>query len=74
MKVSVSLPSDDVEFLDEFARERGLDSRSAALHEAVRRLRVGELEADYEAAFADWHTSQDARLWDQTTADGLSDA
>ena len=30
MKVSVSLPAEDVEFLDSYANERGLDSRSAA--------------------------------------------
>lgn len=32
MKVSVSLPGQDVEFLDAYAREQGLESRSAALH------------------------------------------
>ena len=32
MKVSVSLPGEDVRFLDEYAREQGLESRSAAVH------------------------------------------
>ena len=45
MKVSVSLPGDDVEFLDDYATKQGLDSRSAALQRAVRLLRVSELGA-----------------------------
>ena len=34
MKLSVSLPSEDVEFLDEYARTQGYPSRSAAAHAA----------------------------------------
>jgi len=47
MKLSVSIPDDDVRFLDDYAREQGLDSRSAALHRAVRLLRTAELAAAY---------------------------
>ena len=50
MKVSVSLPGDDVQFLDDYAKEQGLESRSAAVHRAVRLLRTAELSATYEAA------------------------
>src|SRR5260370_803923 len=32
MKVSVSLPEEDVEFLDSYAQARGIESRSADLH------------------------------------------
>ena len=35
MKVSVSLPDEDVEYLDAYAQTQGLDSRSAALQKAV---------------------------------------
>jgi Arc/MetJ-type ribon-helix-helix transcriptional regulator len=73
MKVSVRLPGDDVTFLDEYAKERGLESRSAAVHHAVRMLRVAELGAEYEAAWDEWAASEDAALWDSTSADGLSD-
>ena len=73
MKLSISLPQDDVEFLDEYAKERGLDSRSAAVHRAVRTLRVSGLEAEYEAAWLEWEASGDAALWDLTSADGLAD-
>ena len=45
MKVSVSLPGEDVQFLDSYAKEQGLDSRSAALHRAIRLLRTAEERA-----------------------------
>lgn len=71
MKVSVSLPADDVEFLDAFAKEQGYESRSAAVHHAVRMLKTAELVAEYEAAFVEWEDSEDAALWDATSADGI---
>jgi len=71
MKVSVSLPGEDVEFLDAYAEEQGLESRSAALHKAVRLLRAAELGAAYESAWDEW-VAADAELWDITVADGLA--
>ena len=71
MKVSVSLPGDDVQFLDAYARERGLDSRSAALHRAIRLLRTMELAAPYEAAWDEWAASGDAEAWEATASDGM---
>lgn len=71
MKVSVSLPDEDVEYLDTYARERGIESRSAVLHRAVRLLRASELSADYEAAWREWDTSGEADVWDTTVGDGL---
>jgi len=71
MKLSVSLPDDDVEYLDSYAQSQGLESRSAALQKAVRLLRASELGAAYEDAWADWADSDDGQLWDAVTADGL---
>jgi len=71
MKLSVSLPDDDVEYLDAYARSQGIGSRSAALHKAVRLLRASELGSAYEDAWTEWMESDDDRLWDSTTADGL---
>jgi len=70
MKLSVSIPDDDVRFLDDYAREQGLDSRSAALHRAVRLLRTAELGAAYESAWDEW--AADAESWDATAGDGLA--
>jgi metal-responsive CopG/Arc/MetJ family transcriptional regulator len=71
MKVSVSLPSDDIEFLDGYAREQGLSSRSAAVHRAIRVLRTAELGGTYEAAWAEWTAAKDEEAWESTSGDGL---
>jgi Arc/MetJ-type ribon-helix-helix transcriptional regulator len=71
MKVSVSLPRADVEFLDGYAREQGLGSRSAAVHRAIRVLRTAELGGTYEAAWAEWTAAVDDDGWASTSADGL---
>jgi Arc/MetJ-type ribon-helix-helix transcriptional regulator len=72
MKVSVSLPGADVQFLDEYAREQRLESRSAAVHRAVRLLRAAELGGAYEAAWAEWTQGGEADVWESTTGDGLA--
>lgn len=74
MKLSVSLPEDDVAILDEFVRTAGLSSRSAAVRHAVRMLRLPELEQDYEAAWQEWEASGDEAAWSVTTTDGVADA
>lgn len=71
MKLSVSLPDEDVAVLDEHARKSG-ESRSAVLRQAVRLLRQSGLEEDYAAAWADWDRSGDRDLWEAATGDGLS--
>ncbi len=71
MKVSVSLPVEDVEFLDSFARSQSFPSRSAVLHRAVRLLRAAELGPAYEDAFLDWERSGEAATWEVTAGDGL---
>jgi len=71
MKVSVSLPSDDIAFLDAYASERGLDSRSAAVQRAIRLLRTAELGNAYAEAWQEWASSGEAEAWDLTVGDGL---
>jgi Arc/MetJ-type ribon-helix-helix transcriptional regulator len=74
MKLSVSLPDEDVATLDEFVRTAGLSSRSAAVRYAVRMLRLPELEQNYEAAWNEWEASGDNVAWGVTTGDGVADA
>ena len=74
MKVSVSLPDEDVEFLDTYAEREGFASRSAVVHKAVRLLRASELGAAYEDAWAEWAASDDSAMWDTSAADGLANA
>jgi Arc/MetJ-type ribon-helix-helix transcriptional regulator len=71
MKVSVSLPDDDVEFLDAYAAAQGFPSRSAVVHRAVRLLRASELGAAYEDAWDEWDAAGEADAWEATTGDGL---
>jgi len=73
MKVSVSLPDEDVEFLDSYARARDMGSRSAVVHKAVGLLRASQLEGAYEEAWAAWAASDDAAAWETAAADGLGD-
>ena len=72
MKLSVSLPDEDVEFLDRYAASQGMGSRSAAVHKAVRLLRASELGPAYEDAWGEWAESEDDQLWGVTIGDGLS--
>jgi Arc/MetJ-type ribon-helix-helix transcriptional regulator len=74
MKVSVSLPDEDVEFLDAYAKSKGIESRSAVVHKAVRLLRASELGAAYEDAWQEWAESGAAEEWDAAIGDGLADA
>lgn len=72
MKLSVSLPDEDVEFLDHYAGSRGIASRSAAVHKAVRLLRASQLGPAYEDAWAEWVDGSDADVWESAVGDGLS--
>lgn len=72
MKISVSLPAEDVEFLDSYAQTQGYESRSAVVHIAVRMLRSSKLGDAYAEAWRDWEESGEAELWDETTSDGLA--
>jgi Arc/MetJ-type ribon-helix-helix transcriptional regulator len=71
VKVSISLPDTDVEFLDSYAHSRGISSRSAAMHEAVGLLRTAQLGDAYEEAWDAWDASDDADAWEPVTSDGL---
>jgi Arc/MetJ-type ribon-helix-helix transcriptional regulator len=72
MKLSVSLPEGDVEYLDAYARTQGHKSRSAVLHQAVRTLRVAELGDCYEDAWKTWESDGEAGAWESTAGDGLA--
>lgn len=71
MKVSVSIPEQDLRFLDDFVADKGLGSRSAGVHEAIGALRHMALSLEAEQAIAEWYDSGEAEVWDVTVADGL---
>ncbi len=72
MKVSVSLPDEDVDFLDAYASSQGFASRSAVVHKAVRLLRASELGPAYEDAWQQWAAAGEAEAWEPTASDGLA--
>jgi hypothetical protein len=74
MKVGVSIPDEDVAFIDEYAARTGAKSRSAVLHQAVALLRSVDLEDAYAEAWREWDSKEDAELWEVASADGIADA
>lgn len=72
MKLSVSLPDEDVAYLDAYAESAGLPSRSAALHRAVRLLRSSALGTEYADAWRDWEEEGEAGIWEAALVDGLT--
>ncbi len=69
MKVSVSIPDEDVEFLDNYTKNHQIASRSAALHRAIRLLRASELTNAYAAAFTEWESDPNNDAWGTAVAD-----
>jgi len=68
MKIKVSLPPDEITYLDEYAFRKGLKTRSAVLVSAIQLLRQHDLGVAYAAAWDEW---ADEDLWDLTTTDGF---
>ncbi len=73
MKISVSLPQEDVAFVDEYAERTEAGSRSAVIHAAIELLRQAQLVQEYTEAFAEWDAGEDAAAWDRTSGDGITD-
>lgn len=71
MKVSVSLPGEDIEFLDAYAEAHALSSRSAVVQRAIRVLRRELLPDAYGRAWEEWDAAGERELWDQVVGDGL---
>ena len=68
----MSLPEEDVEFLDTYAHTLGYPSRSAVLHKAVRLLRAAELSDAYEYAWREWAATGEAGIWEVASGDGVT--
>jgi Arc/MetJ-type ribon-helix-helix transcriptional regulator len=71
MKVSMSLPGEDVEFLDGYAKEHAFPSRSAVVHRAIQAFRLSELPEAYSEAWAEWGSGGMAGDWDVVVGDGV---
>lgn len=71
MKLSVSLPDEECDFLDKCVEEGQYPSRSAVVLRALRLLRSADLSAMYADAFAEWNSSDEGAEWD--SADTATD-
>ncbi|MGL5806664.1 MAG: ribbon-helix-helix domain-containing protein [Xenococcaceae cyanobacterium] len=67
-KISISLPSKLMSFIEHYRSVKGCKSRSQVIEEALILLQNQELEAAYRNASAE--VDED---WDITVADGLAD-
>jgi hypothetical protein len=72
MKLSVSLPDEDVELIDRFRAEHGDESRSAVVQRALALLRAIELADHYADAWSAWEADE-ADVWDAAAGDGLEE-
>lgn len=68
-KLGISLPEQDVTSLDTLIDER-TTSRSAAVHQIIRRMRELDAEDAHAHAMIEWNESGEAALWDRTAGDG----
>ena len=71
MKLSISLPAEEVGFVDAYARSQGIKSRSGVIQTALRLLRTSELADDYASAWAE-RDEEDDKTWDRSSRDGLT--
>jgi antitoxin ParD1/3/4 len=67
-KLSISLPSSLVEFIENYKLTKGCKSSSQVIEEALELLHNRELEEAYRQASAEIDNN-----WDVTVADGLKD-
>jgi Arc/MetJ-type ribon-helix-helix transcriptional regulator len=74
MKVSVSLPEEDLAYIDEYASRVGYSSRSSVLQHAISLLRMSEMGDAYAAAWTEWNRSGSGGRWEPTSGDGLANA
>lgn len=74
MKLSISLPEEDVDFLDIFADRAGMHSRSAVVQQAIAMLKAADLADAYERAFDEWHDTGEEAVWDTAAGDGIERA
>lgn len=71
MKLSVSLSEDDLVFLDEYAAQTGIRTRSGVIQVAISELRRQTMVDQYRQAWDEWFGSGEASAWGPTAADGI---
>lgn len=70
-RFTVSVEKELAEFLDNYQEQHQVSSRSEVVAKAIKLLRELELGRAYYEAGLEWEQSEDAKLWEQTSGDGL---
>jgi hypothetical protein len=70
-RLTFSIPDDDALYISSLATTFHNGNKSAALHDALRRVRELDASDAYAAAFDDWEKSGESSAWDATSADGI---
>ncbi|CCH28863.1 hypothetical protein BN6_15390 [Saccharothrix espanaensis DSM 44229] len=70
----MSLPEEDVEFVDRYLLQHRSASRSSVIHQAIALLRESGLENAYANAWDEWEADGESEMWDVTAPDGVVDA
>lgn len=71
MKTSISVEEKDLDFLDKYASDHNLGTRSAAVRKAIDALRKEELAWQYGQAFSEWEGSSEKEFWERFSGDGI---
>lgn len=70
-RFTVSVEKELAEFLDNYQEQHQVSSRSEVISKAIKLLRERELGRAYYEAGLEWAESEDAKLWEKTSGDGL---
>ncbi len=70
-RFTVSVEKELAEFLDSYQKQHQVSNRSEVIAKAIKLLRERELGRAYYEAGLEWEQSEDAKLWEKTSADGL---
>lgn len=72
-RFSISISREIAQFVETYQQENDVKSRSEVIERALKLLREKELQQAYYEAGQEWSASEDASLWEGTSADGLAE-
>jgi len=71
-KLSVSVSSSLVRFLERYQRDHSLRTKSSVVERALEALRERELQSAYTEAARDQRNAEEAADWESAVGDGLA--
>lgn len=71
IKLSISVDQNFAPFIERYQQQHTIRTKSEVVERALELLRKAELQEAYRQAAQDWLENPDAKLWENTVADGL---